>query len=265
MTKDEIFLEAQSSGGIGAFIPTIVLKDGNLSMSARVLYGVITWKCNDKAYCWATNSTLGKEMRLSAKRVSVLLSELESQGHVEVEILRDEETNQVLRRNIYPIMKSSRGILTPTPENKHTYPQIQCDTIPENAEAKYKNININIQEKKIKKKRSSLPTWKPQRFEKFWAYYSAHARGESRAKAVRAWDKLKPDDALIATMGRALERQIESEDWKRGIGIPYASTWLNNARWEDVGMAKPPEEPPPHTPQYVRTELIDGQEVDIFE
>ncbi len=66
-------------------------------------------------------------------------------------------------------------------------------------------------------------------------------------------------------MGRALERQIESEDWKRGIGIPYASTWLNNARWEDVGMAKPPEEEPSHTPRYVRTEIIDGQEVDVFE
>ena len=85
-----------------------------------------------------------------------------------------------------------------------------------------------------KKASKSVPKWKPERFEKFWAFYP---RGEARKNAVRAWDKLRPPDALIDEMAVALQRQMESEEWKRGIGIPYASTWLNGRRWEDVQKA----------------------------
>ena len=60
---------------------------------------------------------------------------------------------------------------------------------------------------------------------------------------MKAWDKLQPDDALIAEMGRALKAQIASETWMQGIGIPYAKTWLNNARWKDT--PKPPHGPEP--------------------
>ncbi len=79
----------------------------------------------------------------------------------------------------------------------------------------------------------SRPDWKPERFEKFWEWYRTHCRGENRQAAIRAWDRLKPDDALIDRMGKALQKQIQSPDWQNGIGIPHASTWLNNARWED--------------------------------
>lgn len=87
---------------------------------------------------------------------------------------------------------------------------------------------------KGRKKDKSVPDWKPERFEAFWAYYRTHARGEDRQGAVRAWDKLQPDDNLIAAMGKALQAQIQSEEWKRGIGIPYAKTWLRNDRWKDT-------------------------------
>lgn len=79
----------------------------------------------------------------------------------------------------------------------------------------------------------SEPKWMPDRFEAFWAYYREHARGEDRAGAIREWDRLKPDDALIRIMGQALRAQVASEDWKRGIGVPYACRWLRNRRWED--------------------------------
>lgn len=82
-------------------------------------------------------------------------------------------------------------------------------------------------------RRGELPKWKPERFAAFWEYYRTHARGEDRLGAVRAWDKLKPDDALIDVIARALARQVASEDWQRGIGIPYAVRWLAKRRWED--------------------------------
>ena len=83
--------------------------------------------------------------------------------------------------------------------------------------------------------------WKPERFEAFWTYYRTYVRNEDRQAAIRAWDKLRPDDALIARIGRALEIQIKSPEWIKGVGRPYASTYLNNARWEDVeGLPPPP-------------------------
>lgn len=56
---------------------------------------------------------------------------------------------------------------------------------------------------------------------------------KSKQAAIRAWDSLHPDDDLIAAMGRALQRQLASEDWQRGFGIPYPATWINGRRWED--------------------------------
>lgn len=85
-----------------------------------------------------------------------------------------------------------------------------------------------------RKESKTVPVWKPERFARFWAFYAHNARGEKRQTAIQAWDKLKADDALIAVMGQALMRQVCSDDWRRGVGIPYAATWLNQRRWEDV-------------------------------
>ena len=59
-------------------------------------------------------------------------------------------------------------------------------------------------------------------------------RNENKQAAMDAWDRLQPDDALIATIGKALRRQLATPAWKRGIGIPMASTYLNKARWTDA-------------------------------
>lgn len=84
--------------------------------------------------------------------------------------------------------------------------------------------------KKRKRGEKAVPDWKPERFAGFWA---AYPRGENRQAAVRAWDKLRPPDELIDQMAKALARQLHRADWQRGVGIPYASTWLNGRRWED--------------------------------
>lgn len=114
--------------------------------------------------------------------------------------------------------------------------------------------NIIIPPKAPKKGRQSKrapkpgPDWKPERFAKFWDWYRTHCRGENKQAAIRAWDRLKPDDALIDQMGKALQKQVQSPDWQKGIGIPHASTWLNNARWEDspkvAGADQKPEPAP---------------------
>ena len=84
----------------------------------------------------------------------------------------------------------------------------------------------------------AAPDWKPERFEGFWRLYPVK---KSKQAAIRAWDLLRPDDDLLAVMGRGLTRQLAGEDWKRGFGIPYPATWLNNRRWEDEDKPSPPD------------------------
>ena len=140
----------------------------------------------------------------------------------------------------------------PTTEKPSTdFPTVQ------NTEVQIQDINnppISPQGGRKRSRRTHKETadWKPERFEAFWTYYRTYVRNEDRQAAIRAWDKLRPDDALIARIGRALEIQIKSPEWIKGVGRPYASTYLNNARWEDVeGLPPPPpNQPPPSKEVY---------------
>lgn len=95
--------------------------------------------------------------------------------------------------------------------------------------------------KRKRRATKSAPDYRPDTFARFWA---AYPRGEDKQGAIAAWDELKPDDATLRTMSRALVRQKASEEWQRGIGIPYAVRWLRRRRWEDEikAPAPPPEE-----------------------
>lgn len=74
------------------------------------------------------------------------------------------------------------------------------------------------------------PSHEPEMFARFWAAYPRH---EDKQSAIREWDVLHPDRQMMFIMSAALSSQKASEDWKRGIGIPYACRWLKHRRWED--------------------------------
>ena len=73
-------------------------------------------------------------------------------------------------------------------------------------------------------------------FDRFWGAYPRH---QGKEAARKAWAKIRPDDALLAEMLAALERQRASDQWRRDGGqfIPYPATWLNGRRWEDEDAA----------------------------
>lgn len=104
------------------------------------------------------------------------------------------------------------------------------------------SLGEGADEAKPKRKRratKSAPDYRPDTFARFWA---AYPRGEDKQGAIAAWDELKPDDATLQAMSRALVRQKASEEWQRGIGIPYAVRWLRRRRWEDEIKAPAPPE-----------------------
>ncbi len=69
-------------------------------------------------------------------------------------------------------------------------------------------------------------------FERFW---SAYPKRKSRGTALKAWNKLQPDEQLQDRIMRALERAKTSADWQKEGGkfIPYPASWLNAQGWED--------------------------------
>lgn len=69
-------------------------------------------------------------------------------------------------------------------------------------------------------------------FNRFW---EAYPRKTAKQQAFKAWAKLNPDSELVERIIAAIERQKQSDQWKRDNGqfIPYPTTWLNGGRWED--------------------------------
>lgn len=71
--------------------------------------------------------------------------------------------------------------------------------------------------------------------ESFNDFWKAYPKKVSKANALKAWKKLKPNDDLAREIIYALERQKQSAQWQKNNGqfIPYPATWLNGRRWED--------------------------------
>jgi len=69
----------------------------------------------------------------------------------------------------------------------------------------------------------------------FDEWYSSYPKKKDKAKAMKAWSKLKVDDSLLSEMLSSLEKQKASIDWTKENGqyIPLPSTYLNGRRWED--------------------------------
>jgi len=69
-------------------------------------------------------------------------------------------------------------------------------------------------------------------FDAFWQKYP---RKVGKAAALKAFQKLKPDDALLQRMHSALQGQVANVQLtKDGMQFfPHAGTWINGKRWED--------------------------------
>ena len=238
-----------------AVLPAKVRYDKNLRPNAKLLYAEITALAGSSGYCWATNEYLAKLFGISARTVSDLIGTLAKSGYVRVEVLRDPVTNEVQERRIwvdFDVPEDTGDVPPPLAENGDT-PKAENGGTPlaENGDKNNLKGKSNIPPKAPQRGRrrrgpKQEAEWKPERFEKFWEFYRENVRGEDRLAALKEWDKLKPDDATIDQIAMALLWQIKTEDWQRGIGIPYAVNYLKKQRWKDKPKA-PPEHDPPST------------------
>ena len=188
--------------GYWAVLPARVRYDEELRPNAKLIYAEITALADSTGFCWATNKYLSELFGLSKKTVSDLIGTLEKKGYIQIEVVRDEK-GAVSDRKIYVDRVS---VVVPDP------------------------IPISPQGDDVC---VSEPKHKPERFSKLWSFYPHSKRG-SKQRAMRAWDKLKPSDELIDTIAKALMRQLRTDEWSRGIGVPHLSSYLNGRLWLDA-------------------------------
>lgn len=228
---------AQEFTGQWAILPAAVRYDKNLPANAKLIYAEIAAKVNEAGYCFCYNRHFSERFGLKPDTVSSLIKRLVDAGYIRVDI--DGERVNSDRRHIYLTSKPylfEGGIGF----KSDTRPGFKSETVSGLNPGPIENINLKYNTpivpegdgsvKRKKKENKEAPDWKPERFYGFYEFYPKH---RDKQAAIRAWDKLKPSDELIAVIGRALIRQKASPDWVRGIGIPYPSTYLNNQRWTD--------------------------------
>jgi len=100
-----------------------------------------------------------------------------------------------------------------------------------NADASKNNANAT----KIDATHNPIPINKEyiDRFDVFWKKYP---RKVAKPHALKAWMKIKPDDALTQQMIIAIDKQ---DLCNRDIQfVPHPATWLNRGQWEDEVASK---------------------------
>lgn len=112
-------------------------------------------------------------------------------------------------------------------------PRVGVSLPPTQHDTTQHNIKTPIVPAKRKKARQEIVlTWCADSFDRLWESYP---NGSGKHGAIVAWEKLRPDDALINQIQAALKWQRESASWLKNGGefVPMFSKYLNERRWED--------------------------------
>ena len=216
------------------------LKDRRLSLRAVGLMSKMLSLPDDWDYTVTGLAAICKEGREAVRKV---LQELEEAGYLERDQSREGGRFSGYDYNLY---EQPRGRIpasageTPLPgflgNGEPPSPRIPVPgfPVPENppqSSTKESSTKNNPPKAPQGGRRVKQCTeWEPEMFERFWNSYPRH---EDKAGARREWDRLKPDRELMQAMSAVLKRAKSSDEWRRGIGIPYACRWLSHRRWED--------------------------------
>ena len=215
-----------------------VLKDTRLDLKTKGFFAVMMSFPEEWEY---TVKGLAQVMNIGKDAVRTCLKQLEEAGYL---IREQGREGGRFSQNVYVLLEESASPLSDLPYTVKPSTDLPCTVNP----TQYKTIE-NKDSNNIppisptgegegdKSKDGLVPKHKPERFMKLWAIWPKKRR-KARREAVKAWDRLKASDELLNEMSAALAKQMEGADWKRGIGVPYPSTWLNGRRWEDE-----PDEP----------------------
>lgn len=102
-----------------AIIPANVRYDKDLTDGAKLLYGEITALCNEKGFCWASDTYFMDLYKVSRSTVQRWFSQLENKGYIKRVIKYKDGTKEIEQRYTYlcdnPMPKNET---TPMPKNE---------------------------------------------------------------------------------------------------------------------------------------------------
>ena len=130
-----------------AIIPADVRYDKRLKPLARLLYGEITALCNEKGYCWASNSYFAELYEVSDITISRYISELKEYGYIKC--IYDKTQENIDKRKIYirPSYQNGQDGLNRndnTVLTKQSIPSYQNGQDGLNRNVKHNNTDNNI-------------------------------------------------------------------------------------------------------------------------
>ena len=242
--------------GYYAVIPADVRYDDNIPPNAKLLYGEISALIGADGFCYASNQYFAKIYGMNEDTITRLISKLEKAGYIIRELERD-NSGQIVRRKLFlsvsiPDVQPVDNLSGTLPDKKSggTGQKAGYTNLSNTNNTPYSPPQGTPPTRKSKREPKAAAETLPKRFEGFWQFYRSRmpegCNAGNRQKAIRAWDKLAPDEALVTTMANALWKQVNSKAWASGVGVPHASTWLNNRGWEDdwgSGKDQPKQEP----------------------
>ena len=229
-----------------AVIPAPVFNDPDLAPAVKLLYALISTLTHETGYCYASNAYFMEFFDIDERTVQRHLKALKDGGHIQIVNGEGGTGRRKIYAGVNPLSdnpdknagvddnpgKNAGG----TPANLSSNPGKNVTRNNKENNKDYNTPSVPPGQRAGKKKRED---WRPDLFDRF---YSAYPRRQKRMEAIEAWNKLKPDEALMQVMISAIEKQRIAYDWtpERKRYIPLPASWLNGRRWEDELEISPP-------------------------
>ena len=221
-------------------IPAQVRYAADLPPGAKILYAEISSLTDARGYCFASNEYFADLYGASIRTIQRYLTALQNGGFIRIQDGAGGSEQRKIFAGINPIADThDKIVMAPMTETSPPHDISVADNL--------NNKKENRKEEQIPPKpprgraAKKAPDHLPEEFDRLW---KAYPRGEDKQGAIAEWDKLKPDEATVYAMKLALLAHKQSEEWQRGIGIPYFVRWLRHRRWEDEKLrgAAPPSD-----------------------
>lgn len=238
-----------------AVIPASVRYSQELPAGAKLLYAEITSLVKEKGYCYASNAYFQRLYGISEPTVQRHLRALKKLGFIQIEDGEGGSGRRKIYAGLNPLsvnpIKNDGVAENPIKNEGGTPSKMTPDPLKNDTQNSKENKKEEHPPKPPRGRRGckDRPDYEPERFARFWAAYPC---GKDKQGAMREWDSLRPDADLMRVMAGALKRQLATEEWQRGVGIPYACRWLKYRRWEDeLGKGRGAEQRTVEAPEEV--------------
>ena len=233
--SNDIKSSSAESDNYFAILPEWILYSKK-SPVAICVYAVLNRYANQQGTCFPSRKTIAEKIGVSIKAVDRALKELQELGavHVEHRTVGEGEILQYQSNIYHLITKHPSDKNDPTLGTKTTLPRDKNDP-------RGRDKNDTLIKANIKQSQLTIEIQATENFNTFWSIYP-RKKGKATAKLsfMKALTKTDAETILSGAKKYALERQNEDMQY-----TAWASTWLNQERWEDepdtqtAGLAKP--------------------------